>query len=77
MSDGGKGSGRRPQAVADTQVADSWTNIFGISRLEKLRRQQALDEMVRVSEELGLYDEHELQESQESVTGHDRQDPSR
>lgn len=62
MSDGGKGSGRRPQAVTDTQVADNWTNIFGISRLEKLRRQQALDEMVRVNEELGLYDEPQLQE---------------
>lgn len=64
MSAGGKGSGRRPQAVADTQVEDNWTNIFGISRLEKLRRQQALDEMVRVSEELGLYDEPQLQETE-------------
>ena len=67
MSDGGKGSGRRPQAVADTQVADNWTNIFGLSRLEKLRRQQALDEMVRISEELGLYDEPQLQESKEPI----------
>lgn len=67
MSNGGKGSGRRPQAVADTQVADNWTNIFGLSRLEKLRRQQALDEMVRISEELGLYDEPQLQESKEPI----------
>jgi len=67
MSDGGKGSGRRPQAVADTQVADNWTNIFGLSRLEKLRRQQALDEMVRISEELGLYNEPQLQESKEPI----------
>lgn len=64
MGDGGKGSGRRPQAVADSELEDSWTNIFGISRLEKLRRQQALDEMVRISEELGLYDEPRLQETE-------------
>lgn len=29
MSDGGKGSGRRPQAVSDEQVAQNWDKIFG------------------------------------------------
>lgn len=67
MNDGGKGSGRRPSTVTDEQVSDNWANIFGLSKLEKLRRQQALDEMVRISEELGLYDEPELQKSQEST----------
>jgi hypothetical protein len=28
MSDGGKGSGRRPQAVADDIVAENWARIF-------------------------------------------------
>ena len=59
MSDGGKGSGRRPSAVADDQIADNWSNIFGLSRLEKLKRQQALEELAKVSQELGLYDEYE------------------
>jgi len=27
-SDGGKGSGRRPQAVPDDVVANNWANIF-------------------------------------------------
>ena len=69
MSDGGKGSGRRPQAVSDAQVADNWSNIFGPSPLERKRREQALQEMVRVSEELGLYDEPQLQEPEKPSTG--------
>lgn len=69
MSDGGKGSGRRPTAVSDEQVADNWSSIFGPSLLERKRREQALQEMVRVSEELGLYDELELQEPKEPSTG--------
>ncbi len=28
MSDGGKGSGRRPQAVPDDVVAENWARIF-------------------------------------------------
>jgi hypothetical protein len=28
MSDGGKGSSRRPQAVPDEQVAENWARIF-------------------------------------------------
>lgn len=64
MSNGGKGSGRRPQAVSDSELEDSWTAIFGISPLERKRREQALAEMVRISEELGLYDEPQLQETE-------------
>ena len=70
MSDGGKGSGRRPQAVTDEQVADNWSNIFGPSLLERKRREQALAEMVRISEELGLYDnELELQQTEKPSAG--------
>lgn len=28
MSDGGKGSSRRPQSVPDAQVAEAWARIF-------------------------------------------------
>ena len=28
MSDGGKGSSRRPQTVPDAQVAENWARIF-------------------------------------------------
>jgi hypothetical protein len=28
MSDGGKGSTRRPQVVADQQIAENWARIF-------------------------------------------------
>lgn len=28
MSDGGKGSGRRPQTVPDQQVAENWARTF-------------------------------------------------
>jgi hypothetical protein len=64
MSDGGKGSGRRPQTVADDQVADNWSNIFGLSRLEKLKRQQALDKLAEINQELGLYDESDSKPTQ-------------
>lgn len=59
MSDGGKGSGRRPSSVSDEQVANNWNSIFGISRLERKRREQALIELVRINEELGLYDDYD------------------
>lgn len=69
MSDGGKGSGRRPTAVSDEQVADNWSSIFGPSPLERKRREEALAEMVRISEELGLYDELELQQTEKPAAG--------
>lgn len=50
MSDGGKGSGRRP---GDNDAYSSgWDRIFGKSKHEK-----ALDEMVKISQELNLYEE--------------------
>lgn len=63
MSDGGKGDSRRPSTVEDEQLASNWATIFGKSkleqRLERERRERALDEMVRISQELGLYDDDE------------------
>ena len=64
----GKGSGRRPQEITDSEMIDNWSSIFGPSLLERRRREQALDEMVRINEELGLYDEPELQEPEKSST---------
>ena len=51
MSDGGKGSSPRPYSVSNEEYANRWDAIFGRDLQE-----QALDEMVRISEELGLYD---------------------
>lgn len=66
-SDGGKGSSRRPSGIADKQVADNWTIIFGKTKLQqrleaeqdRKNREAALDEMVRISQELGLYDDYD------------------
>jgi hypothetical protein len=57
MSDGGKGSKPRPYSVANQEYASRWDAIFG--RDQKAKQERALDEMVRISEELGLYDEFE------------------
>lgn len=51
MSDGGKGSAPRKQQDQKA-YADNWEAIFG-----RKKREEALQEMVRISEELGLYDE--------------------
>lgn len=64
MSDGGKGSSPRP-FTDRKQFEDNFKNVFGESKLERRireeaerkKREEALDEMVRVSQELGLYDE--------------------
>jgi hypothetical protein len=59
-SDGGKGSGRRPSSVSDDVVADNWSQIFSKSKLQqRLERERALDELVRISEELGLYEDYD------------------
>lgn len=63
MSNGGKGSARRPSTVSDEQAADNWTNIFGPGPLERKRREQALQELVRINESLGLYDEPQIQQT--------------
>ena len=61
-SDGGKGSAQRPRFVADEEWADRWDNIFGRDRLsdiqERANRERALDEMVKINQELGLYDDN-------------------
>lgn len=43
MSDGGKGSSRRPNKVPDVVVADNWSNIFGESPLERKKRLERED----------------------------------
>jgi len=57
MSDGGKGSNLRPLSVSNEEYANRWDAIFGTD--QKRKQERALDEMVRISQELGLYDEFE------------------
>ena len=57
MSDGGKGSRPRPFSVSNEEYANRWDAIFGRDRLEeKAKQERALDELVRISQELGGYD---------------------
>ena len=59
MSDGGKGSKPRPFSVSQEEYDNRWDNIFSrdLKEEEKDKREKALDEMVRISQEMGLYDE--------------------
>jgi hypothetical protein len=58
MSDGGKGSKPRPYSVSNLEYATRWDAIFGRDQLsEKTKQERALDEMVRLSQEMGLYDD--------------------
>jgi hypothetical protein len=59
MSDGGKGSKPRPFSVSQQEYDNRWDNIFSrdLKEEEKDKREKALDEMVRISQEMGLYDE--------------------
>lgn len=60
MSSGGKGSKPRPFSISDQEYAERWDAIFGRDQLaEKAKHERALAEMVRINEELGLYDEFE------------------
>lgn len=69
MSDGGKGSSPRPFSVSNEEYANRWDAIFGRDQqTEKDKRKQALDEMVRINEELGLYDELYLDSVNGSTT---------
>jgi hypothetical protein len=52
MSDGGKGSKARPISVSQHEYDTRWDAIFSRDLQEK-----ALDELVRESERLGLYDD--------------------
>lgn len=51
---GGKGSRPRPISVDQDTYASNWDRIFG----KKQRREEALDELAQLSQEMGLY-EHE------------------
>ena len=57
MSDGGKGSKPRPFSVSDLEYATRWDAIFATD--QKAKQEAALDEIVRLSQEMGLYDEFE------------------
>jgi len=58
MSDGGKGSNPRPISVSNEEYANRWNAIFGRDQIStKAKQERALDEMVRISQEMGLYDE--------------------
>jgi hypothetical protein len=67
MSDGGKGSSPRPLSVSNEEYANRWNAIFGrdldkviIDEIGiKAKQEHALNEMVRISQEMGLYDEFE------------------
>ena len=54
MSDGGKGSSPRPYSVSNEEYANRWDAIFNRDKQEK-----ALDDLVKVQEDLGLYDNAE------------------
>lgn len=70
MSDGGKGSARRPRQVSNEDYASRWDAIFGRDLLsERAERERALDEMVRINQELGLYNEPTVQEPEEPAAG--------
>ena len=57
MSDGGKGSKPRPFSVSQQEYDNRWDNIFSRDLKEQEKREKALDEMVRISQEMGLYDD--------------------
>ena len=57
MSDGGKGSKPRPIKVSNQEYAARWDAIFATD--QKVKQERALEEMVRISQEMGLYDEFE------------------
>jgi len=71
MSDGGKGSAPRPKSVSNEEYANRWDAIFqrDIRKIEdqqnedeefeailKRNRENALQELVDISESLGLYE---------------------
>ena len=74
MSDGGKGSSPRPYSVSNEEYKNRWDAIFGrdVKKIEdqqnedeefeailKRNRQDALDKLVKINQDLGLYDEPE------------------
>lgn len=73
MSDGGKGSARRPRAVSNEEYEQRWDAIFGRDKSHT----SALEELVRINQELGLYDEPAVQQSEKPTAGLQGQDNSR
>jgi hypothetical protein len=61
MSDGGKGSKPRPFSVSQQEYDNRWDNIFSRDLKEEEKREKALDEMIRINQELGLYDDLTLE----------------
>ena len=62
MSDGGKGSSPRPFSVDTKTYENNFETIFGLSRLERKKREEALQKMVEESERLGLYDDFDVED---------------
>ena len=70
MSDGGKGHGRRPLSVPLEVFDDRWEQIFKPKAKKKFSNdyqdilsteecvENALDDMIRINEELGLYKDY-------------------
>ena len=61
MSDGGKGSSPRP-FTDKNQFDQNFAAIFGESKLERKKREEALQKMVEESERLGLYDDFDVED---------------
>jgi hypothetical protein len=57
MSDGGKGSKPRPFSVTQHEYDNRWDAIFGRDLKEKEKREKALDNLHKVNQELGLYED--------------------
>jgi hypothetical protein len=64
MSDGGKGSSPRPFDVNHSTYENNWNSIFGMSWLERKKREEALQKMVEENERLGLYDNTGVQKNE-------------
>ena len=62
MSDGGKGSAPRPFSVDISTYEKNFSAIFGESKLERKKREEALQKMVEENERLGLYDDFDVED---------------
>jgi hypothetical protein len=68
MTEVGKRSQQRPRQVSNEEYENRWDAIFGRDQVsERAERESALDELARISQELGLYDELNLVENKEST----------
>lgn len=55
----GKGHTQRPRSIADEEWAARWDAIFGRDA-DKAKRQRALDELVNIDQQLGLFDDDKM-----------------